>query len=167
MTSYGRLSKNKTFINCTIVKNDCQNGGNYGFICHPQCELYNCILSDNMIGTSKLDIRPIYDAGNTSTSELSMVNCIFVNSQKGVDENWQGLINCKKVTSIKFVNSENDDYTLTPRSEAYDTGYYEPWILSTVGDKDLDGNPRIYYCGIDIGAYECQNVRPGIILINR
>ena len=167
MTSYGRLSKGKTFINCTIVGNDSQNGGNYGYICTPDCKLVNCVLSGNKIGNQYYDIRPIYGQGTLITNALDMVNCVFVKSQAGVGEDWKNLVNCKKVADVKFTDAANGDYTPMTRSPLYDAGCQEPWLLSLVGDKDLAGNPRVFGKRVDIGAYECQKLKPGVMLIFR
>ena len=167
MTSYGRISNSKAFVNCTIVGNDSQIGGNYGFICHPNCHLSNCVLSGNKIGGSMLDIRPIYNPGGTTTSALHMVSCVFVKSQKGVGEDWEGLVDCKKVADVRFVDAANGDYTPKTRSAAYDAGCQDPWILSLVGATDLAGNGRVFGGRIDIGAYESQVRKPGATLIFR
>ena len=165
MTSYGRISNSKAFVNCTIVGNDSQNGGNYGFICHPNCHLSNCVLSGNKIGNSMLDIRAISDPGGTATSALHMVSCVYVKSQSAVGEDWEGLVNCKKVADVRFVDAPNGDYTPKTRSYAYDAGLMADWILDLVGDRDLAGNPRVFGRGLDIGAYECQLKKPGAMLI--
>ena len=165
MTSYGRISNSKAFVNCTIVGNDSQIGANYGFICAPDCNLSNCILSGNKIGGSWLDIRAIYNPGNTTTSALHMANCVFVKSQNGVDENWEGLVNCKQVADVKFVDAANGDYTPKTRSYAYDAGLMADWILDLVGDRDLAGNPRVFGNRLDAGAYESQCWPPGCLLI--
>ena len=167
MTSYGRISNSKAFVNCTIVGNDSQNGGNYGFICTPSCNLINCVLSGNRIGGSMLDIRPIYNPGGTTTSALHMVSCVFVKSQSGVGEDWEGLVNCKKVADVRFVDAANGDYTPKTRSAAYDAGCQDPWILSLVGATDLAGNDRVFGGRIDIGAYESQVRKPGAMFIFR
>ena len=165
MESYGRISNSKVFVNCTIVGNDSQNGGNYGFICAPACNLSNCILSGNKIGGSWLDIRAIYNPGNTTTSALHMVNCVFVKSQNGVDENWEGLVNCKKVANVRFVDAANGDYTPKTSSAAYDYGLADDWILGLVGEKDIVGNRRVFGNRLDAGAYESQCWPPGCLLI--
>ena len=168
MTSYGRLARGKAFVNCTIVSNDCRNGGNYGYICTPDCSLVNCILSGNKIGWQYFDIRPIYGSGalgDAHTNALDMVNCIFVNSQNGVGADWEGLVNCLKVSDVRFADAASGDYTPTTRSAAYNAGCQEPWILALLGEKDLAGNPRVYGGALDIGAYECQKDRPGLWLM--
>ena len=164
MTSYGRLAKGKVMVNCTIVGNDCQGGANYGYICTPDCSLWNCVLSGNKIGNQYYDIRPIYGQVSLTTNALDMVNCVFVGSQNGVDEHWEGLVNCKKVADVRFADAANGDYTPKTRSPLYDAGCQEPWLLSLVGETDLVGNPRVFGAAIDIGAYECQKMKPGAML---
>ena len=165
MTQYGRLSKGKVFVNCTIVGNDSRNGGNYGYICEPDCSLVNCVLSGNKIGNQYYDIRPIYGQGTLTTNALDMANCVFVGSQRGVDEKWDGLVNCKKVADVKFADAANGDYTPTTRSPLYNAGCQEPWLFALVGETDLAGNTRVFGAGIDIGAYECQKLKPGTVVI--
>ena len=167
MTSYGRLSIRKTFVNCTIISNDCRNGGNYGYICNPNCSLVNCLLSGNKIGYQFYDIRPIYGQSTLTTNALDMVNCLFANCQKGVDEKWEGMVNCRQVSDMKFVDEANGNYTPKYRSPAYNAGCQEPWLLELVGAKDLAGNTRVFGDGIDIGAFECQKYPPGAIFTVR
>ena len=168
MKQYGRIANRKTFINCTIVGNDSQNGGNYGYICAPQCKLVNCVLTGNRIGSNLYDIRPIYGpSSDRLTYSLDMENCVFSKCQAGVDENWDGLVNCKQIADVKFANAENGDYSPTVRSALYDAGMVEPWLISVVGNKDVLGNLRIFAGGIDIGAYECQVNKPGFKFVIR
>ena len=165
MTSYGRVADKKTLVNCTIVGNVSQNGGNYGYICTPSCKLVNCILSGNKIGGSMLDIRPIYGpASSITTNVLDMANCVFVKSQNGVDENWDGLVNCKQVADVKFEDAANGNYTPKTTSAAYNYGLADEWILELVGAKDIAGNMRVFGNGLDVGAYESQRWPPGMIL---
>lgn len=51
-----------------------------------------------------------------------------------------------------FVFPASDDFRLQPSSPAIDNGSPSP--MATAADDDLDGNPRVFYGGIDRGAYE-------------
>jgi len=164
MKNYGRISDSKTFLNCTIVGNDSQAGANWGFICNPACSLVNCVLSGNKIGNDMLDIRPVSGPGGSVTNALRMTNCVFVKSQNGVGENWEGLVNCRKVADVKFVDATNGNYTPTTRSSLYNTGFADDGIVTLIGDRDIVGNRRVFGGGLDIGAYECQLIPPGFVL---
>ena len=168
MSQYGRISNEKTFINCTIVGNDSQDGGNYGHICASACRLVNCVLTGNRIGNNMYDIRPIYgSSADRVTNSLNMVNCVFSKCQAGVDENWEGLVNCKQVADVRFLDAVNGDYTPSVRSVLYDAGLSGSWLLSLAGDRDVAGNPRVFAGGIDIGAYESQVNKPGFKFVIR
>ena len=155
------VAVNKANINCTYIGNRIGNG-NYGDIIR-YCPSFNCIFAGNKVGSSFIDIKTKYLGGGTYP--LALTNCIFTASDMADD--YQGLYKCRKVSDVKFADAANGDYTPTTRSAAYDAGCQEPWLLSLVGDKDLAGNPRVFGKRVDIGAYECQKLKPGVMLIFR
>ena len=172
--SYGHVTVNKVVINCSYIGNISNNGGNYGGIC-TRCRMWNTLLFDNWTDDSKTsqyasDIRAHDSNGDLP---LVMTNCVFAtcDSYVKLDANGYvtnaGVANTRKIANMKFADAANGDYTPTTRSAAYDAGCQEPWLLSLVGDKDLAGNPRVFGKRVDIGAYECQKLKPGVMLIFR
>jgi hypothetical protein len=136
--------------------------------------MWNTLLFDNWIDEGRpsecaRDIRA-YDKTDGNLP-LVMTNCLFAtcDSYVRLDANGyvtnDGVANTRKVANMRFVDAANGDYTPKTSSPMYDAGCKDPWLLSLVGDKDLAGNQRVFGECIDIGAYECQNLRPGFMLI--
>ena len=104
---------------------------------------------------------------------LVMTNCVFgrADSYTTLDANGYvtnaGVANTRRVTNMRFADAANGDYTPRTSSALYDAGCQEPWLLSLVGETDLAGNPRVFGAAIDIGAYECQKMKPGAMLLFR
>ena len=102
-----------------------------------------------------------------------MTNCVFgkADSYTKLDSNGYvtnaGVANTRKVDDMRFVDTAKGDYTPKKRSPLCNTGCQEPWILSLVGESDLAENPRVLGARIDIGAYECQDYKSGVMLLIR
>ena len=171
--NYGHITSGKVVVNCSYIGNISNDGGNYGGICK-KCRMWNTLLFDNWIdegrpSESARDIRA-YDKTDGNLP-LVMTNCLFAtcDSYVKIDANGyvtnDGVANTRKVANMRFVDAANGDYTPKTSSPMYDAGCQDPWLLSLVGDKDLAGNQRVFGEYIDIGAYECQNLRPGFMLI--
>jgi hypothetical protein len=77
----------------------------------------------------------------------------------------EGFGNCRKVSkaALKLADEPNGDYVPTYRSVLYNAGCSEDWILALSGMKDLAKKARFFGEGIDIGAYECQDLPPGLV----
>ena len=107
---------------------------------------------------------------------VCMTNCVFATSDIaagsiGVDGavTHDGLGNCQQLakSALKLVDEPNGDYTPSTRSPLYDKGLADDWIVDLVGYRDLADGQRIFGGGLDIGAYECQLDKPGMMLIFR
>ena len=174
LDEYGKVLLNKSYVNCTIVGNYMPNGGNYGYL-ERGCTFWNCVLFDNKISTStKRDVRTMDKDKNPLA--VCMTNCMFATSDIaagsiGVDGavTHDGLGNCRQLakSELKLVDEPNGDYTPSTRSPLYDKGLADDWIVDLVGYRDLAGGRRIFGGGLDIGAYECQLDKPGMMLIFR
>ena len=57
-----------------------------------------------------------------------------------------------------FVNPDSNDYHLLLDSPCIDAGY--PNYVANPNETDLDGNPRVINCRVDMGAYEYGQLVP-------
>lgn len=48
------------------------------------------------------------------------------------------------------------------RSPLRDAGLSAPWLLGCIGGTDLAGKARVVGKGVDIGAFECQELQPAL-----
>lgn len=168
----GPITAGKVVANCTYVGNISDNGRNYGDICSG-CRMWNTLLFGNYLNANKSasyasDIRAHNVDGDRP---LVMTNCLFgvcdsytTLDAKGYVTN-AGVANTRKIADVKFTDAANGDYTPKTSSPAYDAGCNEPWLISFMGAADLAGNPRVFGKGVDIGAYECQKPKPGVVVI--
>ena len=174
LDEYGKLLYRKAYVNCTIIGNYIPNGGNYGYL-ERNCTFWNCVLWGNKISTStQRDVRTM-DMYNNPLA-VAMTNCVFVSSDlDAADIGADGVIthdgfgNCRQIAkaALKLVDVPNGDYTPSTRSPLYDKGLADDWIVDLVGYRDLADGQRIFGRGLDIGAYECQLDKPGMMLIFR
>jgi hypothetical protein len=156
----GRVSQAKTLVNCNYI-NHSFAGYNYGAIT-TDCKLWNCIITGNKISGVARDVRA-YLMDQTAT--LVLTNCLFTASDVAVV--YPGLGNCQITSKFKFADAANDDYTPLTGSPCTDKGLQSDWILRLVGDRDLAGHRRVFGDGLDIGAFECQDIPPALRLIVR
>ncbi|MHC4654913.1 MAG: choice-of-anchor Q domain-containing protein [Planctomycetota bacterium] len=131
-----------TLINCTFCENSAYRGGGmltaYGF---STPLLTNCIFWANMA-----QVGP-----QIELKFGSMPIVLYSNVQGG----WSGEGNID--ADPLFVDTASGDYHLLPDSPCIDAGdnsVIPPSVLT-----DLDGNPRITYGTVDMGAYEFQGPR--------
>jgi len=122
---------NATLTNCTITGNTANRGG--GVFCEDSSpRLVNCILWND--GPQEIYVY--------SGSPPIVTYC-------DVQGGWPGDGNID--ADPFFVDPDNDDYHLSSDSPCINTGsIYAP----ALPDEDIEGNPRIQYCRVDMGAYE-------------
>ena len=170
-STYGSIIMRKELFNCTIIGND-SVGSNYGRTIDT-CKLWNCVLSGNRIGGTLRDIRTA-KINNVGSFSMWLTNCVFATSDIPAGEigadgtvTHDGFGNCRQVSAanIKFEDAANGNYTPKTKSPLYNAGLATSWIIDIVGGEDLSGNARVFDRGIDIGAYECQLKKPGIMVI--
>ena len=115
-----------TLCNCTVVSNTATTGGGVRY-----GTLNNCIVM-----------------GNTASFAPNHTNAVFTNSCTVPDPGGTGNI----TDDPQFVDAGVGDYRLMDESPCVAAGNnaYAP------GETDLDGNPRILYGTVDMGAYEWQ-----------
>ena len=155
---YNRSGGNATLIHCTFASNSSHMGRGDAIGCHyatgdppSNVELINCILWDSA--------NEIWNSHNYST-----INIAYSNVQGG----WPGTGNID--TDPFFADpdgpdnipgTEDDDLRLSPISPCVDAG--DPNYVPRLNEIDFDGNPRMRYGRVDMGAYELQE---GLIYVD-
>jgi len=176
---YNTGASNATVTNCTFSGNSATDdgGGMYNLGSLP--DLTNCTFSQN---TATSLGGGMY---NTSSSNPTMTNCIFwdntdtggmdssaqihtasgfpVVNASDIQGGWTGNGSTNIAADPLFVDAdgadntigtEDDDLRLSPGSPCIDAGVSG----TATGLTDLDGNPRISGCSVDMGAFERQIV---------
>lgn len=143
-------------INCVFLNNSAENHGGVMYNTEASTTLINCTLTNNKAKAGgamyNLDCSPI------------VINSILWGNEGGEIFN-EGYISEPRVTysaiegghegegnlgiNPRFVDEEGGDYRLQPSSPCVDTG-----ISDGAPDTDIQGMPRPYGDGIDMGAYE-------------
>ena len=162
-------SINALVTNCTLTGNSAgvtyeewwssweggNGGGAYGGT------LNNCTLTGNSARTN---------GGGAYGGTLT--NCIVFYNTAPTDPNYSGsTFNYCCTTPLPlgpgnissdpmFVNAAAGDYHLLPCSPCVNAGTNQDWMVNAT---DLDGNPRISYGVVDMGAFELNMVCPVLI----
>lgn len=118
---------------CTIVGNSAKNGG-AGMICTGGTTVRNTIIYGNM----------------TSTGWTNWAGGTYTNCCSDTTNGMAGVGNIAADPLMVDTNSGN--YRLRPVSPCVNAGLYQDWMS---GATDLDGQQRIRYGMVDMGAYEC------------
>lgn len=161
---YGTLFENKTLVNCTVVSNRSANS-NYGLIL-ASCEVFNSVLTGNKVGNEFCDVRTVKKVTNAPVYNR-LTNCVITASDASIDAVVFG--NCRMMTlaEMRFADPSKGDFTPLLRSPLRDAGYSAPWLQNIVGATDLSGQLRVVGDGIDIGAFECQDLPTAMRIIVR
>ena len=144
---YCRDSSPVTLTNCTVVGNSAARNGGGGYVINATLNIYNTILWGNTASSGK----QLYRHSGT----LAVMYCDVEGGFAGI-VNPQTYYECIEEDPL-FVDAENDDYHLTANSPCIDKGA-EQFAPPT----DIEGNPRPFGDGVDIGAYEYSGPRPPI-----
>ena len=163
VTTYGAICKGKTLINCTIVSNQVEKS-NYARVID-NCPMFNTVLQGNRIGESYYDIRT--KPSLKVYQPPVCTNCVFTAADVAADA--EGMFECRKVKSVRFVNCDWAGGIVDVKRNANLLGraFAPDWLLSVVGDTDVNGNPRICRDALDIGAVEYQYPNIGLMLLFR
>ena len=147
-----RLSDSKVtrFQNCTIVSNSGTSGGGGGM----RFDLLNT-------GTSVVENCIIYynsgAAPNSNMYQSFHAYCMFSNNCIGAESSGvlEPTVSSDNIFSDPgFVDFQQGNYRLNANSHCFNTGTYRDWMN---GARDLDGQKRIQYGIVDMGAYERIN----------
>jgi len=156
-TDTGGGAQGQTIENCLIQGNHAatQGGGTYN------ADLRNCTVVENTAGTSGGGVR-----GNTA------INCIVVNNTANSSNNYfLATLTYTCTTPLPpgtgnltnapvFVNAAGGDYRLLSTSPGINAGNN----ADAPGVPDLDGNPRIAFGTVDMGAYELQSISTNLVV---
>lgn len=154
----GNLS---VITNCTISGNNSYVGA--GIFSDGSSTITNCTISDNMSDDYLYGSAIYCDSYRHSPNTPSITNCILWNGSTYeiyVELESNPLVTYSNIrggytgegnigANPLFVDSANGDYHLQPGSPCIDAGITIP----TVTD-DIEGNPRPFGVGYDMGAYE-------------
>ncbi len=114
--------------------------------------LYNCTLTGNSAfdggGAFRATVWNSILWGNTATNGENYFQCAFSNSCTVPDPGGIGNV----AMDPQFVDAAAGNYRLQSTSPCLDAG--DDGVVSW--DEDLDGNQRIVYGAVDMGAYEAQ-----------
>jgi len=144
-----------TAVNCLIMDNDAWRSGG-GVYCRRGGTVVNCTIVDNVADSLGNGVRCL--SGGT------LINCvIYFNDIVNYDDWGSGMsyLYCCTYPWISgegnitnaplFANYGASDYHLKLGSPCLDAGTNLP---SVMGEKDIDGNPRVIFGRVDMGAYE-------------
>lgn len=157
-------------LNATITNNDAVNGG--GLFCKEASvpTFRNCIFYGNTASTSGAQAL-LYDEGSDPNFYYSAVQ----GGVSSIDANgnyYSGIYENSINSNPLFVlpsggsgqnfNGVTADWSLQSDSPCIDAG--DP--AGTDSETDIEGNPRVNVCRIDIGAYEYQTAAPFVVSLN-
>ena len=145
---------NPFITNCTFVGNRAQVGG--AIYCNANDEngqsnpkISNCVFYDNYAPTGRV-FRIIYGFPEVEYCSFDLDGCDDLTDHVSSNINCgDGLIFSQE---LYFIDTLSGNYRLKDGTSVIDQG--NP--MTTVGDVDLDGNPRFVNNRIDLGAYEFQ-----------
>jgi len=130
-----------TLTNCTIAGNGDQTAS-FRFASFTTANLYNCIVVKDGGEPTVFADGATVNAYNTLSTYTGWSNTAEADN---------GNLTYDSAKSL-FVDAENGDYHLTEDSQAKNAGNNDR-CTDTI---DLDGNKRLMYTTIDLGAYEYQ-----------
>ena len=156
---YLARSGNTSIVNCSFTGNtayddeDCCGGAVFSHNCDPAITITNCVVWDNVPEEQQIN----YGGDNPPAPAVTYCDV--------EDDNWGGEDNHNISEDPYFVYQGAGDLRLLSNSPCIDAGDDDAlppdtFDLDQDGDTqepipfDLDGNPRIQLCAVDMGAYE-------------
>jgi predicted outer membrane repeat protein len=135
--------------------------------------IQNCTIADNLSSDTERNTGSgLYSAD--SSGDLVLLNSIFWNNSLWGYTNSVSFCNIPSSSGLQALGSTNmiipqfvkpgvwqnnvfmgGDYHLGPQSPCVNAG--DPNYVAAPGETDLDGNPRIRFGRIDMGAYEASS----------
>jgi parallel beta-helix repeat protein len=133
-------SSNPVLTNNSVVNNSAGSGGGYSMFvdCNP-------ILTNEIV---------YMNTASSGAQIDTFSNCNPVVSYSNIEGGFSGTGNID--TNPMFINPAGGNYRLLPASPCINAGTPDTTGLG-LPLTDLDGNPRVFSCAIDMGAYESQS----------
>ncbi len=145
--SYPLGNNQESIANCTIVSNEAVLGGGIYFKNNSTTSIVNTIIYHNRsTGDSDPNLYDLVAPGNAHTI---LQSCVEPGTATFVIPN-------AVAGPPRFVNPSAGNWRLRADSPCVNAGTNRVWMT-----LDLDGNPRIRYGDVDLGAYEA--VRRGLV----
>ena len=138
---------------CTSASAGAQGGGTQGGTNE------NCTVVGNSASASAVP-RDFANASGGGCNGSTILNSIVYYNEGGDVEGGSSSYSCSldigtsngnRTSAPSFINPSDGNYRLMTNSPCRDTGTNRPWMSAAT---DLDGNPRIAYGTVDMGAYE-------------
>jgi len=148
-------AKSAPCVNCTIISNRCCATSLIGAAAG---KFVNCIIADN----TPCDV---YNHSNSGTAVLS--NCLYGTVGAGCTITTSECRQIDSVAKLKFKSCDvgsPDAFHIRRISPARNCGLD---VGLTADDRDLSGHPRVFEDRIDIGAFECNDPKSGMVIIVR
>lgn len=162
-----------TFDNCIFRNNLTEGTGGGLFNFDAMCHIRNCVFVGNQAETDGGGLGTVGNVsqtfaqnsvfrGNTvgaSTNQRAQIQVIlFSIFDYCIVEDWDGAFagdifgTGSFDADPLFADASAGDFHLLPNSPAIDTGH--PNFVAMPGETDIDGEPRLMGCGVDIGVDE-------------
>ena len=150
-----RLHQGGTVISSLIVSNMSRLTGG-GVFAFDGGHVENCTV----VANGATNIGGIYFQDLGGVYDLEVINSIAYLNQNGNNNGGLYTYTCTTpgpmgdgniTNDPQFVDVASNDFHLQMNSPCVDTGTNMPWMTL---QRDLDGNPRIMYGRVDLGAYE-------------
>jgi hypothetical protein len=164
---YNYYYSSPTVEACTFSENSATRGGgmyNY-FYSSPKVE--SCTFSENsaMYGGGMYNYH--YSSSTVTNcilwadvpSEIYLVDSTPVITYSDVQGGWTGKGNIN--INPRFVDSANRNYHLLPESPCINAG--DPNFIAEPNETDMDGEARVIFARVDMGADEFNPIRLGIV----
>jgi len=142
-------------INCTLADNSAEQGG--GVYCHSAAhpQLTNTIVW----GNAALDGTQVSLQDSATPSGIRLSHCTLQGGLFGIEKAAGASVDWAAgnlENDPLFVDPLNGDYRLSPGSPCIDAGLSD----AVTGEQslDLDGNPRVFGDGVDMGPYEFGSI---------
>jgi hypothetical protein len=142
------------FSQCSIVSNVAVNSVRGAGVeaMNATLAVQNSILWGN-VGSGSMYLATQLDLSGSSALTMAYTDIYQWNTHLGGVGNFSGdPLFVDPLGTDGVSGTEDDDFRLLPGSPCINAG--DPAIVPTQGETDLDGDPRLQGCRVDLGAYE-------------
>lgn len=148
-------------IHCTFVANDAASGGAVASMRQSHPLISHSILWDNTAGNGGSLFLGRYEWSAVYATQATVEYSDIQGGQSGVRVEPEGRLvwgTGNIQADPLFTGPTQDNYRLSPDSPCINAG--DPNVAIEPEATDLDGQPRRFGSGIDMGAYEFQGLGP-------